>query len=51
MRDMDLLFIILALYNTNLGMSNSEKNKAQEKLLEQIDHKLDKLLETMDNEK
>lgn len=51
MRDMDLLFIILALYNTNLGMTNSEKNESQAELLKQIDGKLDELLETMANER
>lgn len=47
MRDLDLLFIIIALFNTNLGMQNSGKNEAQAEKLEQIDQKLNKIMEAM----
>lgn len=52
MRDIELVFLILSLFNTNVGLSNSDKNQKQEKTqkrimdkLDFIESKLDRLLE------
>lgn len=57
MRDIDKLFLLLTIFNTNLGMSNSSKNdKQHENLKELHDHikainaKLDKIMEAVKNE-
>lgn len=50
MTSLDLVFLFLVLYNTNMGMSNSSKNDEQRTKLEEIDKKLNKILEAIDNE-
>ena len=40
MRDIELIFLILSLYNTNLGLSNSCKNEEQQKTQKEIMDKL-----------
>lgn len=52
MRNIELVFLILSLFNTNVGLSNSDKNQKQEKVqkrimdkLDSIESKLDRLLE------
>lgn len=54
MRDIDRLFLILTLFNTNLGMSNSVKNTEQYENLQDIhedikaiNEKLDKIMEAI----
>lgn len=54
MRDIDHLFLILTLFNTNLGLANSSKNDEQHKKQEEmqdhikaIDEKLDKIMEAI----
>jgi len=58
MRDIDMLFLVLTLFNTGLGMSNFSKNKDQRKNLRSvsdrmdvIDHKLDEILEAIKDER
>lgn len=52
MRNIELVFLILSLFNTNVGLGNSDKNQKQEKVqkrimdkLDSIESKLDRLLE------
>lgn len=52
MRDIELVFLILSLFNTSVGLSNSDKDQKQEKVqkrimdkLDSIESKLDRLLE------
>lgn len=54
MRDIDRLFLILTLFNTNLGLTNSSKNDEQHRKQEEmqqhikaIDDKLDKIMEAI----
>lgn len=58
MRDIDMLFLVLTLFNTGLGMSNFSKNTDQRKNLRSvsdrmdvIDHKLDEILEAIKDER
>lgn len=58
MRDIDMLFLILTLFNTNLGLSNFSKNNEQRKSLQsiedhmdKIDEKLNRILEAIQNER
>ena len=46
-RDYTWFFIFMTLFNTNLGMSNNEKNKVQEEQNKEIINKLDKILEKL----
>lgn len=55
MQNLDRLFILLALFNTNLGLSNTAKNdqerdKLQElnALVQQLNQKIDQLLQQLD---
>lgn len=50
MNTLDLVFLFLVLYNTNMGMSNVSKNDEQRNKLEQIEKKLDKIMEAMGDE-
>lgn len=52
MTNIEKLFIVLALFNTNLGLSNTRKNDAQkenqriiDEQIKEINSKIDKLLE------
>ena len=52
MRNIELVFLILSLFNTSVGLNNSDKNQKQEKTqkrimdkLDSIESKLDRLLE------
>lgn len=52
MRNIELVFLILSLFNTSVGLSNSDKDQKQEKVqkriidkLDSIESKLDRLLE------
>lgn len=47
--DFTLFFIFMALFNTNLGLSNIDKNNAQYKRQERIEEKLDKILELLND--
>ena len=50
MRDIDWLFLVLTLFNTNIGLNNQEKNREQHQHLDEINAKLDKILEVMNHE-
>lgn len=43
-------FAILGLFNTNIGISNFDKNKEQADRQVRIEQKLDKILEILSNE-
>lgn len=43
--DYTLFFAFMSLFNTNLGLSNLDKNTEQEERQKRIEQKLDKLLE------
>lgn len=43
-------FVMVALFNTTLGLSNIEKNTEQEKRQIRIENKLDKILEILKDE-
>lgn len=49
MRDIEWLFLILTLFNTNLGMNNSSKNSEQYKNLQEIHDSLDAVNEKLDS--
>ena len=44
-------FAIVSLFNTNLGLSNFDKNAEAEERQKRIEMKLDKILEMMENAK
>lgn len=48
--DFTWFFIVMTLFNSNLGISNLGKNEEQEERQKRIEQKLDKLLEILDNE-
>lgn len=41
-------FIVMSLFNTNLGLSNIEKNTSQEERQRIIDQKLDKIINMLE---
>ena len=45
--DYTWFFIIMSLFNTNLGMTNVEKNKEQYIAQKRIEQKIDKILEIL----
>lgn len=47
--DYTWFFIFVALFNTNLGLSNIEKNNNQQKTQKRIENKLDKILELLND--
>ena len=49
-KDFTLLFLFLAFFNTNLGLSNVEKNDTQFETQKRIEEKLDKILEILKDE-
>lgn len=46
--DYTWFFIIMSLFNTNLGMTNIEKNTIQEERQIRIEQKLDKLINLLE---
>lgn len=48
--DYTWFFIFMSLFNTNIGMSNVEKNNAQYDRQKRIEEKIDKILELLQNE-
>lgn len=46
--DYTWFFIIMALFNTNLGLTNVEKNDSQELRQKRIEEKLDRLIELLE---
>ena len=45
--DLSWYFVFMSLFNTNLGLSNVEKNDEQYKIQIRIEEKLDKLLKIL----
>lgn len=48
--DMNWWFAMATLCNTTIGLSNMERNVQQEEKQKQIEQKLDKILEILNNE-
>lgn len=46
--DFTLFFIFMALFNTNLGLSNIDKNDAQQIKQNEIEKKLDKIIKLLE---
>lgn len=57
MRDIDWLFLVLTLFNTDMGLYNTHKNNSERihqdemaRKLEELDKKLDRILEGLKDE-
>lgn len=48
---MDDIFLILAIFNTEMGLKNTEKNKEQLDRQVRIEEKLDRILEILSEER
>lgn len=48
-RDYTWFFVFMAIFNTNLGLSNISKNNEQMKRQKLIEEKLDKILELLND--
>ena len=48
---MDDIFLILAIFNTEMGLKNTEKNKDQLDRQIRIEEKLDRILEILSEER
>lgn len=48
MRDIDWLFLALTLFNTNIGLYNTQKNQEERKHQDDMIRKLDELNRKMD---
>lgn len=48
---MDDIFLILAIFNTGMGLKNTEKNKEQLDRQVRIEEKLDRILEILSEER
>lgn len=58
MRDIDWLFLVLTLFNTDMGLYNTHKNNSERRhqgemarKLEELDKKLDRILEGLKDER
>jgi hypothetical protein len=47
--DYTWFFIIMTLFNSSLGISNTEKNTAQEEKQKVIEQKIDRILEILED--
>lgn len=48
---MDDIFLILAVFNTEMGLKNVERNRQQSELQKRIEEKLDKILAILSEQK